>query len=56
MPAGDGTGRDGTLVNCIAPDGTTRPRLRYLNSDARPRLGLGLGMDRGRGRRGRRRW
>ena len=52
MPAGDGTGPDGTYRNCIAPDGTVRPRLRYLNPYTRPRFGWG----RGRGRRGRRRW
>lgn len=53
MPRGDGTGRDGTLVNCVAPDGTVRPRLRYLDPNLRPGLGLGRGYRRGRGRRGR---
>ena len=51
MPRRDGTGPNGTFRNCIAPDGTVRPRLRCLNPDVRP--GLGLGFRRGRGRRGR---
>jgi len=54
MPRGDRTGRDGTLVNCVAPDGTVRPRLRYLDPSLRPGLGLGRGFRGGRrGRRGR---
>jgi len=52
MPGRDGTGRNGTFRDCVAPDGTVRPRLRYLDPNARP----GLGLRFGRGRRGRGRW
>ena len=49
MPGGDGTGPNGTLVNCVDPrTGLRRPLRLY----SRPtRLGLGLRRGRRRGRR-----
>jgi len=54
MPNRDGKGPYGTFRNCVAPDGTVRPRYMYLDQFARPGLGLRRGFRGGRGRR--RRW
>jgi len=54
---GDGTGPYGTFRDCVAPDGSVRPRMRYLDPSLRPGLGLRFGRGfRGGRRRGRGRW
>jgi len=54
---GDGTGPYGTFRDCVAPDGSVRPRMRYLDPSLRPGLGLRFGRGfRGERRRGRGRW
>ena len=51
MPRGDGTGSDGTLVNCIDPETGIRRPMRF-NMPFVGRLGLANRRGRG-GRRGR---
>jgi len=51
MPRMDGTGPNGTLTNCVSPDGFRRPRMRYLDQNTRLGIGWGCGCGYRGGRR-----